>query len=278
MKARGWRKIAAATWGHPNDPQIYGDLEIDAGALLAFIEEARRLAGVRVTVTHLVGKALACALAEQPELNTRLVHGRFIPRESIDIFFIVSTAGGRDLSGVKVVNADRKHVVEIAKELASRAARVRTGDDAELGKSKGLLDATPTWLLGPVLRLGTWLTADENVDLKRFGLPRQAFGSAMVSSVGTFGVHHAYGPLSPLYRVPFLALVGEIAPRPVVVDGEIVARPMLTVSATMDHRYLDGSHAARLGKSVREYLEDPGAFEPPLETPAEPAARSVGEP
>ncbi len=278
MKARGWRKIAAATWGHPDDPQIYGDLEIDAGALLAFIEESRRLTGVRVTVTHLVGKALACALAEHTDLNTRLVRGRFIPRESVDIFFIVSTEGGRDLSGVKVVNADRKHVVEIAKELASRAARVRTGDDAELGKSKGLLDATPTWLLGPVLRLGTWLTADENVDLKRFGLPRQAFGSAMVSSVGTFGVHHAYGPLSPLYRVPFLALVGEIAPKPVVVDGEIVARPMLTVSATMDHRYLDGSHAARLGKSVRDYLEDPGAFEPPPETRAEPAARSVGEP
>ena len=218
------------------------------------------------------------ALAEHPELNTRLVGGRFIPRESVDIFFIVSTEGGKDLSGVKVVNADRKHVVEIANELAARVARVRTGDDAELGKGKSLLDATPTWLLGPVLRLGTWLTADRNVDLKRFGLPRQAFGSAMVSSVGTFGVHHAYGPLSPLYRVPVLALVGEIEPKPVVVDGEIVARPMLTVSATMDHRYLDGSHAARLGKSVRAYLENPGAFESPLKVPAEPAARSVRAP
>jgi pyruvate dehydrogenase E2 component (dihydrolipoamide acetyltransferase) len=274
VKARGWRRIATATWGHPNDPQIYGDLEIDAGALLAFIEELRRRTGVRVTVTHLVGKALAAALAEHPELNTRLVGGRFIPRESVDIFFIVSTEGGKDLSGVKVANADRKHVVEIANEVAGRAARVRTGDDAELGRSKSLLDATPTWLLGPVLRLGTWLTVDRNVDLKRFGLPRQAFGSAMVSSVGTFGVHHAYGPLSPLYRVPFLALVGEIEPKPVVIDGEIAARPMLTVSATMDHRYLDGSHAARLGKSVRAYLENPAAFEPPLEAPAEPAERS----
>jgi hypothetical protein len=29
----------------------------------------------------------------------------------------------------------------------------------------------------------------------------------------------------------------------------------------MDHRYLDGAHAARLGRSVRAYLEDPAAFE-----------------
>jgi hypothetical protein len=32
----------------------------------------------------------------------------------------------------------------------------------------------------------------------------------------------------------------------------------------MDHRYLDGAHAARLARSVRHYLEDPRACEPPL--------------
>ena len=114
-----------------------------------------------------------------------------------------------------------------------------------------------------MLRLATWLTTDRNVDLSRQGLPRQAFGSAMVSSVGMFGVQKAYGPLAPLYRVPILALVSEVTPKPVVVDGEIVARPILTLTATMDHRYLDGSHAARLGRSVREYLEDPSRFETP---------------
>ena len=39
---------------------------------------------------------------------------------------------------------------------------------------------------------------------------------------------------------------------------------MLTVSATMDHRYLDGAHAASLAHSVRAYLDDPRAYEPPL--------------
>jgi pyruvate/2-oxoglutarate dehydrogenase complex dihydrolipoamide acyltransferase (E2) component len=79
----------------------------------------------------------------------------------------------------------------------------------------------------------------------------------MVTSVGMFGVERAFGPLSPYYRIPLLALVGEVTPKAVVVDGEIVARPILNISATMDHRYLDGSHAARLAKTVRAYLEDP---------------------
>ncbi len=217
-----------------------------------------------MTVTHLVGRAVAHALSEHPELNMRLHRGRFLPRESVAIFFVVAVEGGKDLSGVKVANADRKSALEVAQELARRAERIRSGDDAEFGKSKRILALTPAWLLRLGLRFTTWLTTDRSVDLRRFGLPREPFGSAMVTSVGMFGVQHAYGPLSPHFRMPFMALVSEVTVKPVVVDGEIVARPMLTVSATMDHRYLDGSHAARLARGVRAYLEDPRAHEPPL--------------
>jgi hypothetical protein len=260
-KATGWRKVAAAVWGNPNDPQIYGDLEVDATSLLAFIDEARRATEVRITVTHVVGKAIAHALAEHRDLNTRLYKGRFLPRASVDVFFVASVGGGQDVSGVKIVEADRKSLVEIAEELQARVGRIRSGGEAEVGRSKNILDAVPFSLLRPLLELMTWLTADKNADLKRLGLPRQAFGGAMVSSVAMFGVQKAYGPLSPLFRIPILALVSEVADKAVVVDGEIVARPILTVTATMDHRYLDGAHAARLGRSVREYLENPAAFE-----------------
>lgn len=262
IRATGWRRVASAIWGQPNDPQIYGDFEIDATALAAFIDEVRRMTGVRVTVTHVVGKAIAYGLGQNPDLNTRLHRGRFTPRESVDIFFVASLAGGKDVSGVKVREADKKSVVGIAEELADRVGRIRSGGDAEVGGSEGIIDRMPVWLLGPVLRFVTWLTADKNADLRRLGLPRQAFGSAMVTSVGMFGVQKAYGPLAPLYRIPILALVSEVVQKPVVLDDEIVARPILTITATMDHRYLDGAHAARLARSVRAYLENPSAFEP----------------
>lgn len=263
-RATGWRKVAAAVWRDPTDPQIYGDLELDAEALLSFVDDARANTGAHVTVTHLVGKAVAHALAEHPDLNTFRSGGRFVPHESVDIFFVVAVDGGRDLSGVKVRSADRKSVVEIAEELDARARRIRTGDDADFGKTKRIVDRTPTWLLRLGLELADWLTGDRRIDLKRFGLPREFFGSAMVTSVGMFGVQRAFGPLSPYYRIPFLALVGEVTKRPVVVDDEIVIRPILTISATMDHRYLDGAHAAKLARSVRAYLADPAAFEPRL--------------
>jgi pyruvate dehydrogenase E2 component (dihydrolipoamide acetyltransferase) len=246
-----------AIWGSPRDPQIYGDIEVDAGAVLKFIEDVRTATGTRVTVTHVVGKAVAHALAQHPELNVYLSRGRFVPHESVDIFFVVAVDDGRDLSGVKVREADRKSVAEIAEELSSRAAKIRTGDDTDFGKTKRLLDAIPMPLLRLGLRIADRLTGDLNVDLKRHGLPREAFGGAIVTSVGMFGVQRAFGPLSPYYRIPLLALVGEVTPKAVVVDGEIVARPILNISATMDHRYLDGAHAARLSKTVRAYLESP---------------------
>ncbi len=225
---------------------------------------------MRLTVTHLVGRALAHALAENRDLNVRKRGAQFLERDGVSIFFVVAVDEGRDLSGVKVRDADRKSALEIARELSERAARVR-GGAAELGGAKGLLAATPLPALRLVLRLATWLTSDVGVDLRRFGLPSEPFGSAMVTSVGMFGVQHAYAPLSPLYRVPFVALVSEVTPKPVVVDGDVVARPVLRISATMDHRYVDGAHAARLAKSVRRYLENPRAHEPPL-TGVPPAA------
>ena len=257
-----WRKIAGASWGRPLDPQIFGDIEVDAGALLTFLEGERERSGVHVTVTHLVGKALAHALAENPDVNVRLRRGRFVPRESVDVFFVVALSEGKELSGAKIRDADRKSAGQIARELVERAERLRAGEDAELGGSKRLLGSTPTWLLRWVLRFATWLVADLGVSLKRFGLPSDAFGSAIVSSVSTFGAERAYGPLNPWYRVPVLVLVSEVKEKAVVIDGEIVARPMLTLSATLDHRYLDGSHAGRLVRSARAYLGDPTAFEP----------------
>jgi 2-oxoacid dehydrogenases acyltransferase (catalytic domain) len=262
-RVRGWRKLAGSTWGPPRDPQFYGDLELEASALLAYIEEARRVAGVHLTVTHLVGKAVAHGLAVVPELQVRLARGREHARESVDVFFIVATGGGQELTGIKVRDASSKSAVDIANELADRCAAIEAGSDPELGRGKALLARLPPRLLRTALRAGAWLTSDLNLDLSRLGMPRQAFGGAMITSVGMWGVSHAYSPLAPYYRVPLLVLVGAVRKTPVVAGDEIVARPMLTLTATFDHRYVDGFHAARLAEAVRSYCSAPAAFEDP---------------
>jgi pyruvate/2-oxoglutarate dehydrogenase complex dihydrolipoamide acyltransferase (E2) component len=261
-RVRGWRKLAGSTWRAPDDPQFFGDLEIDATALRNFVLKVRESSGVRLTVTHLIGRAVAHAFTQVPELSVRLVRGRVYPRESIGIFFIVSTENGRDLTGVKIEHVDRKSAVDVATELAGRTASINRGEDAAYGRSKTSLARFSPRVLRHVLRLAAWLTSDLNLDLSRFGMPRQAFGGAMISSVGMWGVSKAYTPLAGYYKVPLIALVGAVKDRPVVVDGEVVARPMLTVTATFDHRYADGAQASRMADAVLAYCADPEKFEP----------------
>lgn len=263
-RVRGWRKLAGAAWGRPSDPQFFGDLELDAGALLSYIEEVRRLSGVHLTMTHLVGRAVAHGLVAVPKLQVRLAHGREYPRDGVDVFFIVSAEGGQELTGVKVHDADRKSAVEIAEEVTRRCATIEAGSDPDLGRSKAMLAKLPPRALRAALHLGAWLTSDLNLDLSRLGMPRQAFGGAMITSVGMWGIGHAYSPLAHYYRVPLLVLVGAVRKVPVAIDDQVVVRPMLTLTATFDHRYVDGFHAAQFAEAVRGYCQAPACFEPAL--------------
>ncbi len=261
-KLTGWRRIASAIWRAPSDPQIYGALEIDATRLLAAIA-ALRAAGHHVTPTHFVGKALAHALVEVPDLNGQIFGGRIVPRPTVDIFFITAVKGGEDLSGVKVVDTPSRSVSEVADELATRSAALRTGEDREFSLTKRTMDALPYPLLRVAVRAAAAFT-HRGHDLGALALHAHPFGSAMVTSIGMFGVPHGYAPLAWMYGVPVIVLVGELAERPVVVDHRVVARPTLPVTATLDHRYVDGWHVSRAMKTFRSYLEDPFAFEPTI--------------
>ena len=259
----GWRKIANAMWGPPGDPQIYGALDLDATAMLAFITAARAR-GEHVTATHLVGRAVAHALVAVPELNVRIVGDRAVDRESVDVFFITAVAAGQDLTGVKIANADRKCATEVARELELRSRKMKKGDDPDFARSKGMMEVLPRALLRPALRFAAWIAGDHATGIPALGVAASPFGSAMVTSVGMFGLPMGFAPLAWMYCVPLLVLAGEITDRPVVVDGRVEVRPIIPISATIDHRYVDGAHLGRALKAFRTYLADPAAFEPAL--------------
>ena len=127
-----------------------------------------------------------------------------------------------------------------------------------------MLAKLPPRALRAALHVGAWLTSDLNLDLSSLGMPRQAFGGAMITSVGMWGIGHAYSPLAHYYRVPVLVLVGAVRKVPVAIEDQVVVRPMLTLTATFDHRYVDGFHAAQFAEAVRSYCDAPSRFEPAL--------------
>jgi pyruvate/2-oxoglutarate dehydrogenase complex dihydrolipoamide acyltransferase (E2) component len=61
----------------------------------------------------------------------------------------------------------------------------------------------------------------------------------------------------------------RITDKPVAVEGRMEARPVLPLTATIDHRYADGWHIGQLIKPFRAYVDNPAAYEPDPE-PAPP--------
>jgi pyruvate dehydrogenase E2 component (dihydrolipoamide acetyltransferase) len=51
--------------------------------------------------------------------------------------------------------------------------------------------------------------------------------------------------------------IGAVIPKPVVVEGEIIAKPCLKLSLSVDHRVVDGALAARFLARVKELVEAP---------------------
>lgn len=80
-------------------------------------------------------------------------------------------------------------------------------------------------------------------------------GTFTISNGGVFG-----GLMStPIINPPQSAVLGlhRIEERPVVRDGQIVARPMMYLALSYDHRLIDGREAVTFLKTIKEAIEDP---------------------
>ena len=81
-------------------------------------------------------------------------------------------------------------------------------------------------------------------------------GTFTITNGGVFGSMLS----TPILNQPQSAILGmhSILQRPMVVDGEIVVRPMMYLAVTYDHRIIDGKEAVQFLVSIKEQLEDSG--------------------
>ena len=80
-------------------------------------------------------------------------------------------------------------------------------------------------------------------------------GTFTITNGGIFGSMMS----TPILNQPQSAILGmhAIQQRPMVVDGDIVARPMMYLALTYDHRIIDGKEAVQFLVSIKQQLEDP---------------------
>ncbi|KAA0163590.1 hypothetical protein FNF31_02752 [Cafeteria roenbergensis] len=268
------QKLSIASWNPPGEGNIHGAVQLDATRALAWLAEARAATGKHVTVTHLVIKAVGLALRACPQLNGRVVLGEFIPAGSVDVGCLVAMEreeGGvrsGDLAYTKILAADRRPVGAIADDIAGAAKRLRALKDAEFESSKGAMRALPTWALRPVSHWLGWVSSALGLPIPFIGVRAFPVGSCMVTAVGGLGLDTAFAPFTPFLHVPLLVAIGSVKDAVLPVDGAPAVRKAVTVTATVDHRVVDGAGAAVLSRVLRAVFEQPAAMLGPPATVA----------
>lgn len=222
---RGVRKATADAMVHSafTAPHVTTWVDTDVTATVELVERLRRdraYDGVRVTPLLLVAKAVTLALRRHPELNS----------------------SWRDTDGgAEIVRHEGVHLGIAA--ATGRGLLVPVVRDAERLDGPGLAGA-----IGEV------------VELARSGKAQPADlsgGTFSITNIGVFGIDGGT-PILPPGQTGILA-TGRITKRPWVVGDDVVARHVMTLALTFDHRVVDGQQGAGLLADVAGLLHDPGA-------------------
>jgi pyruvate dehydrogenase E2 component (dihydrolipoamide acetyltransferase) len=179
--------------------------------LLPIIQETH---GVWVTITDLVMKVTAAAIAAHPVINTRWTEQ--------GVLFLGDVHMGMAMA------LDEGLIVPVIRDINHK------------GFARICLDRNE------LIRKGR-----EN----KF-LPDDISGSTFtVSSMGMFGIEQFTSNIN-LPEAGILA-VGAIVDTPVARNGEVVIRPMMTLTLSYDHRVIDGAEAGKFMRTLKQYMTDP---------------------
>jgi pyruvate dehydrogenase E2 component (dihydrolipoamide acetyltransferase) len=131
------------------------------------------------------------------------------------------------------------------------------------GVHVGVAVETEAGLIVPVVRDANRLTIDQLAarfaDLadrarsRRLHAEELQGGTFTVTNLGMYGID----AFTPIINLPECAVlgVGRVVTEPAVHEGQVVPRPMVTLSLTFDHRVVDGAPAARFLDDVRRLIE-----------------------
>jgi len=172
--------------------------------------------GVKFSILPFFVKAAVAALQRHPAMNASYDEkaGELVLKKYYHIGVAVDTPEGLVVPVLR--DADKKDMVQIAREVADLAARARE---------------------------------------RRLQLSELRGASFTLTNIGPIGGVFA----TPILHQPEMAIVGlhTIKDRPAVVDGQVVARKMMYLSVSFDHRFVDGAAAARFMADLVKMVENP---------------------
>lgn len=204
-------------------PHFYLNIDVDAGALVAFRERINgEIAAAtrkgeepeKVSLNDLIVKACASALRRVPECNAQFTADAILVHRRVDISVAVAVPEG--LVTPVLRDADRKSVLEIGRAIRDLAGRAKN---------------------------------------KKLSPEEMSNGTFSISNLGMFGIDEFAAVINPPEGA--ILAVGRVREEPVVQEGAVVPGKRLAMTLSCDHRVIDGAVGARFLAELRSLIERP---------------------
>ncbi|MBL0318767.1 MAG: 2-oxoglutarate dehydrogenase complex dihydrolipoyllysine-residue succinyltransferase [Alphaproteobacteria bacterium] len=279
----------------PAAQKIAKENQIDADAVSGTGKGGRATKGDVLKVVESGSGAVAASTVAANESNPRLeervrmtrLRQRIAERlkASQDTAAILTTFNEVDFSAIKALrdefkdSFEKRHGVKLGFMSFFVKAAVKALQDIPVVNAQidgddivykhfcdvGVAVGTPQGLVVPIIRNAEQMSfAQIEKKIADFGA-RARDGKLTVDDMtgGTFTISNGgvYGSLlsTPIINPPQSAILGmhSIQERPVVVNGQIVIRPMMYLALSYDHRLIDGKEAVTFLVRIKQYVEDP---------------------
>jgi pyruvate dehydrogenase E2 component (dihydrolipoamide acetyltransferase) len=171
--------------------------------------------------------------------------------------------------GAKPTLSDVLTKISASALMRNRALNAHFGEEGIMRfptANVGIAVAAPQGLVVPVIQRAESLSIQEiaNARAELVGRARDNKlrqgdldgGTFTISNLGMFGVQQFIAVLNPPQAA--ILAVGSVEERPTARGGEVVVRPLMTLTLTCDHRTVDGADGARFLEDVKAFLEEPG--------------------
>jgi hypothetical protein len=239
-----------------NESIVFFEQHLDLSKCLPFLE-ARKL-----KLFPLILHALATTLHERERLNRFTLGRRTYQRNDVFLSFAAKKAMSDEapLATVKRRFQRDERLSDVVAALDGELTEARSARPSHIDKELGILLKLPGFLLLALMallkKLYAWGLAPRSlVDTDPM------YTSAFVANLGSIKIDAAYHHLYEHGTCPLFVTVGQLRQEPAVVDGQLVARPTLTLRYSFDERVEDGLYCAHSLKRLAERIEDPSWIE-----------------
>lgn len=224
---------------------IYGLLEVDVTDARARLRQHREVTGEQISFTAYIVGCLGAAIDQHKAVHAYRQGGQLILFDEVD----VSTAIEVDQDGHKfplvhiIHAANQRNLLDIHDEIRRIQKTPKQSVNDQKMRWARLFTRMPF-----VMRRQFYRYVEA-----RPTIWKQNFGTVMVTAVGMFGNGGGWGIGATIHTMG--VIVGGIAQKPGVVDGQLCVRDYLQLTLEFNHDVVDGAPAARFTNTFKSLLE-----------------------